>query len=187
MVTIAELWAPILASAVFVFVASALLWMVLPFHKSDYRPLPDETAVVEALRRQTTEPGQYVIPYAADQAAMKDPGYVKRIEQGPVGFLTLARPGPVRMGRNLGLWFLHALAISLFVAYLASRTLPAGTEYLQVFRVAGTTAFLAYAAAMVPTGIWWSRPWKAVWKDVLDGLVYALLTAGTFGWLWPAS
>jgi hypothetical protein len=28
-------------------------------------------------------------------------------------------------------------------------------------------------------------PWSIVLKESFDGLIYSLLTAGTFGWLWP--
>ncbi len=185
MVTIPMLWPPILISAVLVFVASFLIWTVLHVHKTDYHGLPDEAGVTEALRRQGAEPGQYIIPYAADRAARKDPEFVKRIEQGLVGFLTLAPSGSQRMGRNLALWFTYVLVISVGVAYLTGRTLPPATEYLQVFRVAGTAAILGYSGAVIPSGIWFGRPWRNVCKDVIDGVVYGLLTAGSFGWLWP--
>ena len=185
MVTLSMLWAPILLASVLVFVASSLIWTVLQFHRHDFGALPDEAAVVEALRRQGAGPGEYVIPHCADPKQMKDPEFVKRMEQGPVGFLTLARPGPVGMGKNLVYWFVYVLGVSVFVAYLASRTLPAGTEYLDVFRVVGTAGILAYSAGVIPGGIWFSRSWKVVWKQVLDGVLYGLLTAGTFGWLWP--
>jgi hypothetical protein len=185
MVTIPMLWAPILIATVLVFVASALIWMVLPIHKGDYRGLPDEASVAEALRRQGAEPGQYMIPHASDRSAMKDPAHLEKMERGPVAMLTLMRPERPAMGKSLATWFVFVLVITTVVAYLASRTLPAGAEYLQVFRVTGTTAVLAYAAAVIPGGIWFGRPWSNVWKDVFDGVVYGLLTAGTFGWLWP--
>jgi hypothetical protein len=184
-VTLSMLWAPILLASGLVFVASSLLWTVLQFHRDDFRALPDEEAVADALRRQAVGPGQYVIPYVADRKRMQDPDFVKRMEQGPVGFLTLAKPGPARMGKNLTLWLLYVLGVSVFVAYLASRTLPAGSEYLEVFRVVGTTAILAYSAGVLPGAIWFARPWRSVWKEALDGVIYGLLTAGTFGWLWP--
>lgn len=183
--TIPMLWAPILVSAVLVFVASFLIWTVLHVHRGDYRGLPDEGSVAEALRRQSAAPGQYIIPYAADRAMMKDPEYVTRMEQGPVGFVTLTTPGSPRMGKNLARWFMYVLAISVFVAYLASRTIPPGASYLHVFRVVGTAAILGYSAAVIPSGIWFGRPWTNVWKDVIDGVVYGLLTAAAFGWLWP--
>jgi hypothetical protein len=185
MVTIAELWAPILLSAVLVFFASFLIWTVLPIHRKDYRPLPDEASAADVLRRQNLEPGQYIIPSPADPKDRKDPEFLKRMEQGPVAFFTVVRPGAPRMGKNLAQWSVYLLVISYFVAYLTSRTVAPGAEYGQVFRVAGTTAILAYSAALVQTGIWWARPWSNVWKDVLDGVIYGLLTAGAFAWLWP--
>ncbi|MFN2387166.1 MAG: hypothetical protein ABR576_12940 [Thermoanaerobaculia bacterium] len=185
MVTIPMLWAPILISTVLVFLASFLLWMVLPFHRRDYRGLPDEASVAEALRRQDAGPGQYHIPWAADRAARKDPEFMRRMKQGPAGFLTLVEPGAPNMAKSLGSWLVYVLVISFFLAYLASRTLPAATDYLQVFRVVGTVAVLAYSGAVIPGAIWFGRPWGNVIRDVMDGVVYGLLTAGTFGWLWP--
>lgn len=187
MVTIASLWLPILVSTVLVFIASFLIWSVLPIHKGDFRRLPSEATLLDTLRKQGAEPGLYLFPYAGDRAAMKDPEYVERMRSGPVGLLTLARPGMPSMARNLSQWFVYVLVISIFVAYLASRTVPPGAQYLEVFRVAGTVAVLAYSAAAVPAAIWFWRPWKVVAKDVLDGVVYGLLTAGVFGWLWPAA
>jgi hypothetical protein len=40
-----SLWLPILLSAIAVWVASAINWMVMPHHESDYRKFPDEDAV----------------------------------------------------------------------------------------------------------------------------------------------
>ena len=51
MVTIASLWLPILLSAVVVFVASFVVHMLVPFHRSDYRTLPNEDQVMDALRQ----------------------------------------------------------------------------------------------------------------------------------------
>ena len=89
------------------------------------------------------------------------------------------------MGGTLVGWFLFTLVVSFFVAYLAGHALAPGTHYLQVFRVVGTVALLAYAAGSAPNSIWMGKPWSSTFKDMLDGLIYALLTAGTFGWLWP--
>jgi len=42
-----ELWLPILLSAVFVFIASCISRMLLPFHKKDYRKMNNEDAVTD--------------------------------------------------------------------------------------------------------------------------------------------
>ena len=57
-------------------------------------------------------------------------------------------------------------------------------QYLAVFRVAGTTAFIAYAAGFWQQSIWYNRPWSTTLKLTFDGLIYGLLTGGAFGWLW---
>jgi len=182
-VSLAALWLPIVLSAVIVFVASSILHMVLPYHRGDYKQLPDEGKVAAALR-PSPAPGLYVIPYATHQN-MKSPEVQEKYNQGPVGFVTLFPSGAPAMGKFLGLWFVYCALVSFFVAYLTGHTLAAGTPYLAVFRVVGTAAFLSYGLGNLPNGIWRGYPWANVIKDVIDGLIYGLLTAGTFGWLWP--
>ncbi len=184
MVTLSQLVLPIVLSAVLVFVVSFLVHMVLGYHKSDMRGLPNEEAARQVLGGALA-PGQYAIPYCADMKAMKDPAIQQRWKEGPVAVLTVFRPGPMRMGGMLVQWFVYCLVISFFVAYLTSRLLIPATDYLHVFRVAGTVAWLGYAGATISQGIWMGRPWSTVLKDVFDGLLYGLVTAGTFGWLWP--
>lgn len=185
MVSLSALILPIVLSAVLVFVVSFVLHMVLTYHRSDFRGLPNEEAARQVLRAQNLAPGQYAIPYARDMKAMKEPAVAQRWAEGPVGVLTLRRAGQMSLGPMLVQWFLYSLLISFFVAYLTSRLLLPGVDYLHVFRLAGTVAWLGYAGATISEGIWQGRPWSTVFKDVFDGLVYALVTAGTFGWLWP--
>ena len=54
-----------------------------------------------------------------------------------------------------------------------------------MFRFVGASAFLAYTVALWQNSIWLKRAWSSTLKHTFDGLVYALVTAGTFGWLWP--
>ena len=183
MVTIVSLWLAILVSAVLVWIASALVWMVLPHHKKEFRALPDEEAARATLGSQNLSPGIYNIPHADSQEEMKDPEFVKKWEDGPVAFVTIL-PAP-NMGKNLAKTFLFYLLVGVMVAYLTSRTLPAGADYMQVFRIAGTTAWLAYGFAYFQDGVWFGKPWSSVIKALIDALIYALLTAGVFGWLWP--
>ena len=76
--------------------------------------------------------------------------------------------------------------MGLFVAYLTGRFVGPGADYLQVFRLSGTAAFLTYAVAEPVSSIWKAQPWGATAKHMFDGLLYSLLTAGTFAWLWPS-
>jgi hypothetical protein len=184
-VSITALWLPILLSAVIVFVASSIIHMLIPIHKSDYRKLPDEDKVLDAVRSAGATPGRvYVFPYC-DHKNMKSPEIVEKFKRGPVGLLTLRPAGPPSMGKSLVQWFLYCVVVGVFAAYLTGRTRPGGTEYLEVFRVAGTTAFVGYSLAQIQNAIWKGETWGITLKYVLDGLIYGLLTAGTFGWLWP--
>jgi hypothetical protein len=184
MVSLSALWLPIVLSAVIVFIASSLIHMLLTYHRSDYHQLPNEDKLMALLRPDNLKPGLYVFPYCKPKD-MKSPAAIEKYKQGPVGHINIIPNGPPVMPKFLGQWFGFCLLIAFFVAYLAAHTLPVGTHYLTVFRVVGTAAFLAYGLANISNGIWRGQVWTATFKDVFDGLVYALLTAGTFGWLWP--
>jgi hypothetical protein len=184
MVSLAALWAPIVLSAVIVFVASSIMHMLLKYHQSDYNQLPDEDKVRAALRPSNLKPGLYVFPYCTHKE-MKSPAIMEKYKEGPVGFLTILRNGPPNMPKFLIQWFVFSLLVGFFVAYLTAHTVAAGAHYLVVFRVAGTAAFLAYGLGNLSNGIWKGQRGGATIKEVIDGLVYGLLTAGCFGWLWP--
>lgn len=179
------LWLPILLSAVIVFVASSIIHMVLPWHRSDYPKLANEADVLDALRPLAIPPGDYFLPRASGSSDMRSPEFLEKMKRGPVIVFTVLPNGPFSMGRNLGLWFLYCVVISKFAAYMAGQALPAGAPYMRVFQFAGVTAFLGYAAALWQMSIWYNRGWTMTVKSTIDGLVYALLTAGTFAWLWP--
>jgi len=184
MVSLTALWLPILLAAVIVFIASSIMHMVLPYHRNNYKQLPDEDKVMATLRGASLKRGLYMFPFCTHKD-MKSPATVEKFNQGPVGMLTVLPSGPANMGKYLGLWFVYCLVIGLFVAYLTGHTVAAGARYLAVFRVAGTAAFLAYGLGNLSNGIWKGQPWGVTIKEAIDGLVYGLLTAGTFGWLWP--
>ena len=187
MIPLTALWLPILVSALIVFFASFIMHMVLAYHKSDYRKLPDEDRVADAIRSAGVTPGPpYFFPYCSFKE-MKSATMIEKMKRGPVGFLTVLPSGAPAMGKNLIQWFLYCLVISIFAAYLSGRLLAPGTVFLQVFRVVGTVAWLGYGAAHAQESIWSGRSWVVTLKHLFDSVIYALLTAGTFGWLWPRS
>jgi hypothetical protein len=185
MVPLTALWLPILLSAVIVFIASSVIHMLSPWHKSDYPKLRNEEELRAALRPLAIPPGDYMVPRPESRQELRDPKFLAKVDEGPNLVLTVMPAGPFSMGRNLVQWFLYVLVVNLFAGYVASRALGAGAEYPGVFRFVGTTAFLGYAAALWQMSIWYHRAWSTTVKATIDGLIYALLTAGTFGWLWP--
>jgi hypothetical protein len=185
MVSLSALWLPVLLSAVIVFVASSIIHMVLSYHKNDVKKVPREEDVMGALRPFNLPPGDYAMPRPASMKDMGTPAFKERMTKGPVVFMTVLPSGPFETGKQLGQWFVYLIVISVFAAYVASRALPAGSDYLAVFRFAGTTAFIGYAMAMPQQSIWYRRNWGTTLLLMFDGLLFGLLTGGTFGWLWP--
>ena len=185
MVALSALWLPILVSAVLVFVVSSIIHMTPLWHKTDYPRMPNEDRLMDALRPLGIPPGDYLIPRPANPAEMRSAAFLEKVKRGPNVIMTVMPPWDGRMGKSLGLWFVYALVVSVFAAYVASRAVPAGAEYLQVFRFVGVTAFLAYSMALWQMSIWYHRALSMSLKATLDGLIYACLMAGVFGWLWP--
>ena len=185
MTALSALWLPILLSSVFVFLASSIIHMALPWHKGDYLKLPDEDKVMDALRPLAMPPGDYMVPRPEGTEDMKSPEFAEKLKKGPVMILTVMENCGMQMGKSLAQWFVYLVAVSVFSAYISSRALPVGAAYRQVFRFAGATSFLGYAVALWQMSIWYHRSWATTIKATIDGLIYAGLTAGTLGWLWP--
>lgn len=185
MVPLPSLALPIVVAAVLVFLLSSVLHMALKYHKADYRKLPRESSILDALRGDDLVAGYYQFPHCADMKEMGTPEMMAKMKRGPVGMLTVLPTGQVSLGKHLGLWFGHALLVSFFAAYLTGRTLGVGAEYLTVFRVAGTAAFMAYGLGEISDAIWKGQPWSNTLRHLFDGLLYGLVTGGAFGWLWP--
>jgi len=183
-VSLSALWLPILLAAVIVFIASSIIHMVLPYHKSSYRKLSDEDKVRAAIRASNPSPGMYNFPFCTQKDLNSDEMKAKFTE-GPVGHMIILPNGPVFLPKFLIQWFLFCVLVGIFVAYLAVHVVTPGAPYRHVFRVVGTTAFLAYGVGGLSNGIWKGHPWRMVLLEAFDGIIYAALTAGTFGWRWP--
>jgi hypothetical protein len=181
-----DLWLPIVLSAVFVFVVSSVIHMGVQYHKSDHKKLPGEDGVMEAIRKAGVPPGSYLFPCAGSMKEMQSPEMLERFRLGPVGWITLVPNGHHEMGKALAQWFVFSLVVSALAGYLAHATLPPGADYLAVFRVTGTAATMAYALDHVTESIWKGQSWTVTAKFGLDGVAYGRVTAGAFGWLWPA-
>jgi len=168
MIGLLALWLPILLSAVLVFVVSSLIHMASPWHKGDYPKVSNEDRVMDALRPLAIPPGDYMMPRPSSREEMRSPQFLEKFKKGPVLMLTVWPGGSMSMRNQLVQWFVYA-----------------GAPSLQVFRFAGVTAFVGYSLALWQMSIWYRRAWTTTIKTTVDGLIYALLTAGAFAWLWP--
>jgi hypothetical protein len=179
------LWLPIVVSAVLVFVVSSLVHMATPWHKGEYPKLPREDEFRDAVRPLGIPPGDYMVPRAASMAEMKSPAFVEKTRKGPVMILTVLPNGPMSMATSLLGWFAYALAVGAFTANLASHVLPFAASAVVVFKFVAVAAFVGYSLALWQMSIWYRRSIVTTIKATVDGLLYALVTAGVFAWLWP--
>lgn len=185
---LADLWLPIVVSAAAVWMASAMAWMLLPHHRGDFKGLPNEDALMNALRAQNVAPGMYGFPDMQDCSKMKDPAFKAKLEAGPAGFLNVMPPGAfTKMGAKMFATFIIYLIVSLFIAYLGSITIDAGADFRRVFRVLGVAGVMAYCFAGIPNAIWFNTPARTMAANLVDGIAYGLITAAIFAWLWPAA
>ena len=183
MVSLSALWLPILLSAVAVFVISAVIHMMLPWHKADQRKLPDEDGVLAALRGLDLAPADYVAPFAENTEQMGSEEYKAKVAQGPQIFLTVFRGAS--LGPMLVKWFVFTVIVGVFAAYVTGIALGPGANYMDVLRLTSTVTFVGYSMALWIGHIWYYRDLGATVRSTVDGLVYALLTGGIFASLWP--
>jgi hypothetical protein len=187
MVPWSALLLPSLISAVLVFIASSLIHMVIKWHRSEYKTLSNEDELRAVVRKAAPVPGKYVVPFCKDGKEMASPEMQKKLADGPNLVMYVRADGPVQLGPFLGKWFVYTLVVSLVAGYVGRASLAPGAEYLQVFQVVGAAAWLAYAWAIPSDSIWIGKSWSSTFVYMIDGLVYAALTAGAFAWLWPGS
>ncbi len=187
MVAWSSLLLPALVSAGLVFVASSLIHMVLRWHRSEYKTLPNEDEVRAALGKSSPVPGKYVLPFCESSQEMASPQMQKKYDEGPNVVMYVRENGAVKLGPFLGKWFLYSLIVSLLAGYVARAAVAPGAPYLQVFQIVGVATWLAYAWAIPSDSIWIGKRWSSTFVYMIDGLIYAALTAGAFAWLWPAA
>lgn len=184
MVAITTLWLPIVLAALAVFFVSAAMHTLLGYHWNDFRAVPNQNAALEYLRGLNMPAGGYALPKPDNMQQMRTPEFKALLERGSMILMTVS-PGRMSIGKNLLQWFVYLVAVGFCCAYIAGRELHPGTDYLSVFRLVGFTAFMGYSLALPQESIWYRRSWRLTVVTMLEGLVYAGLTGGMFGWLWP--
>lgn len=185
MSAIAQLWMPILITAVLIFVTSSLIHMVFKWHNSDYLPLANEDDVRAAIRARSPPPGQYMMPHCVDMKEMGGETMLKKFAEGPVAFLTVRKNGPPAMGPTFAMWFAFTVVVAACAGWLAMSAFAGKANASAAGQMVGFISFLAYGGGSVPLGIWMGKPWSSVAKDLLDALIYGVISGVVFMWLWP--
>ena len=184
--TIPQLWLPILVSAIAVFIVSSVIHMLTPWHKNDFPTLPNETAVMDALRPFNLPPGDYFFPRPSSRADLGSAEFAERHRRGPVVLMTVMPSGKMSMTGNLVGWFIYTLVVSLFAAHFAPHPGGDAVSRHYLFHQVALAAFGGYVLALWQMSIWYRRAWSLTIKATVDGLIYGLLTGLVFVWLWPS-
>ena len=167
------------------FFISSIFHMVLPIHKSDYGKLAGEDSVLDAMRAGGVTSGHFMFPHCSSMKDYASPEHMAKVNQGPVGFLTVLPPGGAKIGKSLLQWILYSFFVSLVCAYVAGLTVAPGADFTTVLRVCGTIAFATYGIGAIPESIWKGIRWGITGKFVFEGLVYGIATGAIFASMWP--
>jgi len=184
-ISLLQLWMPILLGTFLAWIASALIHVVAKYHNSDYQQISNEEEVMAAVRNGSPSLGIHSLPYCTDMSEMNKPEIQEKFKKGPVAMLTVFPNGLPNMGKLMPLQIGFFLVGCILIAYCATQVLTAGADYMVVFRFVSTVSFLAFGWANVPMSIWYGHPWSVTAKYLLDALIYGLVVAGCFAWLWP--
>lgn len=182
-----SLWLPVVVATVGVWVASAILHMVLKYHRADYKKLAEEEDIAAAIRKEGPAPGVYFMPHCIDHSQLKDPAVAKKFQDGPVASLTVMPNGVPGFGKSLVQWLLLCLLVSFTTATVARQALDFGSAAGDIFRLTAIVSFAAYGFGYIQDSIWKAIPWSNSLRSLIDALVYALLTGLVFRLLWPAA
>lgn len=184
---VTKLWLAILLSGAAVWVWSFLCWAILPNHKGDFKKVPNEEALLKAMRELNLLPGQYMYPNCS-HTEMKDPDKKAKVLAGPMGMLNVW-PNSMAMGGKMLGSFLVYLAVSAMVAYISHEALEGRgpMTFMKVFQMAGSAGILGYCFAFLPGGIWFNAPRRSLVISFIEGVIAGLITGAIFAAFWPPS
>lgn len=176
-----SLWMPIVGSGFATHFASTLAWTVLPHHKPEIKSLGDkEEQFTDWIACKEIEPGQYVFPYCEDMKQTETELFKQKQGKCSGELRVWARPVNMlaAMVKTLG-FFLFA---AFMIGYVCAYTLTPYTDKGDVFRIVLVLGIMTHCFAIFPRVFWFPRSYAT---SLVDGVVYALLTAGIFYALWP--
>ena len=181
-VELISLFFPVLLTTVALFISGFLCWAILPNHKPDWQKLPNEDEFLDAIAELNLPRGNFAYPHAMDQQSMESDTYKRAVERGTFGTVQVWGEAP-KMGTNLIRQVVYLLVTNSCLAYLSTLALPAGADFMQVFRFVATAALLTFTVAVVPGTIWFKNRLTGY---LIDGVIQAVIVGAIFGSMWPA-
>ena len=182
MAFVADLWLPIIIATVALWFMSFIAWAILPHHFGDRTKVDNEDALMEYLRSNNVASGNYLFPFAATSAEQRTKEYADKYTAGPRGTLNLYEMP--NMGKNMGLTIAYFFVTVFTIAYIVHVACPPGSEFVKVFRIAGTIGVLNYASSGILNRIWFT---ERMWTGIVDGVAYGIALGLIFASMWPSA
>lgn len=173
---------PIILSAIALFFASFLSWMVIQLHRRDWIKLAKEEQFLSTMQELDVPQGNYMFPGCDSPAEMKTEEYQHKWENGPRGIITVFPK--VSMGKKLGMTIVYYFIVSFCLAYLSTLAISPGAEFEVVFRFMATAGFLVFLSSVVQHSIWFHI---RIVGHIIESILYAIILGLIFGLLWPAA
>ena len=184
-VTLLQLWLPIILGGLFSWIASAIIHTVIKYHNADYKKLSNEDQVAAAFRQSQPKPGLYHMPHCIDMKEMQNESMQEKLKSGPIAMISVFENGLPKMGKLLIQQILFFIVACIMIAYIATLTLNSSSDFMSIFRILMIVGFLTFGYGIIPHSIWLGQPWANCIRYLFDALIYAVIIAATFAWLWP--
>jgi hypothetical protein len=184
MTPITSLLFPILVAAVAVFVLSLIIQTAMPWHKRDFGNVPDDDAVLDAIRQFNIPPGDYLVPSPRLPDGRRNPDFVAKWATGPSVMMTVIPPS-ANMGRYMAQWFGFTALVALIAGWVTGTIVGRGRSDHAVFHYGAIVTFLSYSLGAWPLSIWYHRKWSTALKSAFDAILYGVTTGLVFAWMWP--
>lgn len=145
-----------LLAGVVLMAAGFVFWGLLPIGKDMNKPLPNATAIVDALKQQNTPEGVYIHPYSRE--GMSDETFAKQSQSGPYLQVFYQPNGFFQtMTKEMVKGYAH-FAISAFLVCLLVGLAQMPRYGRRVVFIALLGIFGAVAIDLA-NPIWWHHPW----------------------------
>ena len=180
-----NLWLPILATTVALWMASTIFWTISPQHENDFSRLPDEDELMAGIRKADIPAGIYMFPFMK-HSEMKNPDAIEKYKNGPRGTLVLWEIPS--MAKNIALTILYFFIVTFVMAYIAWEAFslaPAeAANFKRIFQIVGAIGVLVYCSSGQLNAIWFPKRMR---MEFLDGIVYGVISGLVFALLWLAT
>ncbi len=165
-----------IVGGIIMFVWSAFSHMVLPLGGMGLKPLPNESAVIPAMKEGIREPGLYMFPgldMSKTPSAEEQAAWTERYKAGPVGLLVYRPQGEAPMSlKQLGTELLSNILAALVGAFML--TFVVGSYGKRALFVA-LLGLVAWLSINVSHWNWYGFPTAFVVAEGIDQVVGWLL------------